>query len=586
MFRKIREKIETTSWMLPVLFALASFLLFLPALFLVQLPMMDVLTRYAPMADAFAAGDWNTAFHPRVPPYLPVVGGIFSYLFSCSGFMGVKLASLLMFSLSFLALIPLFRRIFSLRTTIIGGILAMFCSHYLRLVVAGLRESGKGFFFTLGAYALVRIYQEKQKKTGFLLLGLACGGMIYVRDDSVLAAILFVLTAMMMEICRSRSFPWRTLLFSCCAAVVIAIPLLASNYRMTGYPVPSYRFIPIVSKFVPYSVFGEPEFRKELMRNEKKWAEQQKNLEEKWAAEFSAKEQTKESGKQEIRPRQFNDIAREVYRPEAENYLTPRHFLMAFSKMIQGGHIYFIFPALLVIVLRICKKQWKTEETILLLVPVLHALLIFLQVLIADGRAWLTERYLLALSPMMLCWAGIALEAVYDFTKKWLNNDPLHKKLTAAVSVLLLCLLYVDSISAEIRSWTSSRQRARQLLLYEWAELVRNDYKGETGEPYFYLDHKAYRSFRRPRIYSEEFTELGYFSGGETMSLLFIWGDTRESYMRMYDMASIHYGGIDYLAEEVPGDWDAVPEGFEIMDDRKDVGGKRCILLKRKDTMQ
>lgn len=582
MFEKIKDKITTTSWMLPLLFAAASFLIFLPALFLVQLPCMDVLTRYAPMADAFASGDWETAFHPRIPPLLPVLAGCISFIFRCSGFTGVKLASLLMFSLSFFALIPLFRRIFSLRTAIIAGVLAMFCSHYMRLILMGLRESCKGFFFTLGAYALVRIYQERQEKTGFLLLGLACGGMVYVRDDSVLAAIFFVIGAIVIDCCRNKFFPWRTLLYTCCIAWVTVLPLLYSNYRMTGYPVPSNRFIPIMGSFIPQNMFGEPEFLKERRKENEYWQEQQRIIRER--DKKAAASQTDKSVKTEEGPSTFNEVAEEHYRPEAENYLEPRHFLRVLYNFIRGSFIYFFFPILFMICWRIYKKEWTREETIVLLVPVIHALLIFLQVLIADGRAWVTDRYLLALSPLLFGWAALAMEWGYDYSKQWLKRDLLHKRLTIALSVILLVLLYVDSISAEIRSWTSSRQRARQLLLFDWVELVRKDYKGNAQQAYFYLDPDSYQSFRRPRIYSEDFTELGYLSGGETMNRFYIWGDDRDSWERMYDVASVHHGSVDYLAERVPAGWTGdAPAGFEILDYRPGPKGKCFVLLKRKD---
>lgn len=583
MIEKIKDKIHTTSWMLPLLFAAASFLIFLPALFLVRLPCMDVLTRYAPMADAFAAGDWNTAFHPRVPPFLPGLAGCISFIFRCSGFMAVKLASLLMFSLSFFALIPLFRRIFSFRTTIVAGVLAMFCSHYMRLIVMGLRESCKGFFFTLGAYALVRIYQEKDRRMGYILLGTACGGMIYVRDDSVLAAIIFVIGAIIIDIRRNRIFPWRTLLYTCCIALLTVLPLLASNYRMTGYPVPSNRFIPIMSNFVPQNMFGEPDFLKKMREDDKYWKEQQRIIQEN--NRQAAPAAGDDAAKEEEGPRTFDEVAIQHYRPEAENYLEPRHFLRVFYNFIRGSFIYLFFPTLFMICWRIYKKEWKKEETIVLLVPVIHALLIFLQVLIADGRAWVTDRYLLAMSPMLFGWAAMAFEWAYDYSKQWLKRDLLHKRLTIGIAVTLMCLLYVDAISAEIRSWTSSRQRARQILLFDWVELVQNDYKADRKQAYFYLDPDSYQAFRRPRIYSEDFTELGYLSGGETMARFYIWGDDRKSWERMYDVASVHHGSVDYMAEEVPAGWTGdTPEGFEILDYRPGPKGKCYVLLKRKDT--
>ncbi|PWM82040.1 MAG: hypothetical protein DBX90_06470, partial [Lentisphaerae bacterium] len=61
-------------------------------------PAPDVATRYAPMAEAFAAGEWKYAFHPRIPMLHQTLAGCFCWLFGISGFAGCRLAAVLVFA--------------------------------------------------------------------------------------------------------------------------------------------------------------------------------------------------------------------------------------------------------------------------------------------------------------------------------------------------------------------------------------------------------------------------------------------------------------------------------------------------------
>ena len=97
----------------PFFYFLAALALALPLAACTVIPSLDVAGRYAPMADALAAGEWRYAFHPRVSPLLPVLGGVFSFLSGWSGFAGVKIAASLLFALAVFPLFALFKRVFS-----------------------------------------------------------------------------------------------------------------------------------------------------------------------------------------------------------------------------------------------------------------------------------------------------------------------------------------------------------------------------------------------------------------------------------------------------------------------------------------
>ena len=58
------------------------------------LPANDVVARYAPAAEAFAAGDWQYAFHPRFGVYFTAFSGIFVWLTGVDGVIACKIVSI------------------------------------------------------------------------------------------------------------------------------------------------------------------------------------------------------------------------------------------------------------------------------------------------------------------------------------------------------------------------------------------------------------------------------------------------------------------------------------------------------------
>ncbi len=573
---KLKTAIVEKSWLLPLLFFFFAFFSLLPAILIADLPQTDVLTRYAPMADAVSRGDWAFAFHPRIPPLLPFCGGVFAKVFHCNGYTGVKLASLLFFAMSFLALIPLFRRIFDLRTTILAGFLAVFGSQMMRLVVAGLRESGKMLFFSIAAYSLIRLWQEcrtKRTVVPFLLMGISCSGMIYVRDDSVLPAFLFLLAAVCIEIFRGRVFPWRTFVLSCIPAVILMVPLLGLNYKLTGYPVPSNRFISVVKKIgIPERIFDRTEKSGEMLEKPEGLESFSANIIHSGEGPASQPSQIDVQNSQRIK-----EVYSKYFKHEPEQPWDV--FWSTVESVLYGFYFIYFLPALLVAGYRIYRRLWRAEETILFLIPLLHFVLIFVQVLVADKIVFVSSRYLLALSAFYCCWTAVFVLQIYDFSARYLSAKLLNGCSVLAV-IVFLCVMYLDGMSLEVRERTSQDRREKRAVLYHWIELIRNDWKGPDRESCVFFDANTYHSFRRPVVYSDDFEELGYFTGGETNRYPYMGnGDKREIYERISDVLTI---GIfaDYFAVFVPDDWNDIPKGYRILDEQR-VCGDRCVLLKR-----
>ena len=157
----------------PFFYFLAALALALPLAACTAIPSLDVAGRYAPMADALAAGEWRYAFHPRVSPLLPVLGGVFSFLSGWSGFAGVKIAASLLFALAVFPLFALFKRVFSEQVACWGVLFFLFCSHVLRYAGEGLRDAGKTLPLAIAAWALIGLRSAPRQWRYYLWLGAA-----------------------------------------------------------------------------------------------------------------------------------------------------------------------------------------------------------------------------------------------------------------------------------------------------------------------------------------------------------------------------------------------------------------------------
>ena len=104
-------------------FFLLAFLLALLLAYFGDIPARDVANRYAPMADAFTLGDFEAAFHPRVPLLHPLLGGCISWILHVSGFAGVKIAGALAFALTVFPLMRMYRLIFQRKTAFLATFL-------------------------------------------------------------------------------------------------------------------------------------------------------------------------------------------------------------------------------------------------------------------------------------------------------------------------------------------------------------------------------------------------------------------------------------------------------------------------------
>jgi len=492
----------TAGWRFPCFIFVLSLLLCAFLSSLNDIPERDVAGRYAVMAEAFAAGDWDYAFHPRIPPVMPCCAGVVVWLTGCSGFVAAKTVSILFFAACVFPLYGIILRTFNENIARWGCVLLMFSSHLLRIAVSGLRDSSKGLAIIIACYAILCIWQQRAKLAGYLWCIAGAVLLTLTRGDCILYAALFMGAAFIFELYRQRSFffPWRTIL-----AVVLYLfclsPQLYYNYRMIGYPVPEVRYGMILNKFEQWSGFNIFYNHNAIMKLPD--------------AQTKEEAQKVNSVKELCTAGTVSAVSSNIFGDSStvpQNGYSVTEFI---DSLFKGFYPYFFLFALPVIVMRIYRRDWKVEESILLAVLMGHAFLIVMQILIFDKSLYVSRRYLIPVAPVAFGWSAIGMLGLWG----WLcSKIPVLEKRAAAPMVFAGCAiaLLADSAGPMIKDYTSCKKNTERKATIQIAEFIRNDFGGQAERINRELICLAYRSNRRPLILGD-LPVVGYCAGGQNI---------------------------------------------------------------------
>jgi len=118
--------------------------------------MADSCARYAPMADAFARGDFRYAFHPGYGLTFEAVSGALSFATGLSGIHSVQLSAFLFLALSAVVMFAFVKRMGASNEAAWWTFaLVLLAPDFFRYALDGLRETGKCLVFALVAYGVV-----------------------------------------------------------------------------------------------------------------------------------------------------------------------------------------------------------------------------------------------------------------------------------------------------------------------------------------------------------------------------------------------------------------------------------------------
>lgn len=199
----------------------------------------DTLTRYAPMADAFARGEWFYAFHPRFGVLFQVVSGTLAFLFGLDGARAAPLAAFLFLSLAAVAIWCCARRLWDERTAWYAFGFVLLSEITFRYSLNGLRESIKCLGFALVALGLI------DRRACWYGLGL----FVLITGFSYCFAIASVLAFAGCVACAVRG-AWRSLpgVIGGWLAGTLAVTVMIHAY--TGHWLPTPHFIKYLGGFL------------------------------------------------------------------------------------------------------------------------------------------------------------------------------------------------------------------------------------------------------------------------------------------------------------------------------------------------
>lgn len=208
----------------------------------------DVLVRYAPMAEAFAAGDWIDAYHPRFCVLFQVLTGIMVKFLGVSGLQACQIVAILFWGLSFPVLWIVLKRVFDDLTAYIAALL-LFLSVDLFLYAAdGLRDDCRILPILLSLLAFQYLLSTDEKKHTWkssLAMAAAQVFSITLRADCLPISTIILGTFVVLAFVRRNG-------------IVLIAPLLAwalsvgvvcgAVYWRTGWFVPSSQYIRLIER--------------------------------------------------------------------------------------------------------------------------------------------------------------------------------------------------------------------------------------------------------------------------------------------------------------------------------------------------
>jgi len=483
---------------------LAAFLLYLAPTLLDDYPSRDVAARYAPMAEAFAHGDFAYAFHPRLQCLHPLIGGCFTWLLGCDGFTGVKLASLLFFALCIFPLYGLFKELFDYRIALGGVIIYIFASKLARLGCSGLRESMKSFVILLLVYSIIMIWKNREQLTGYLWLGLGTGLAICTRNDLILFAALVLLFGGLLERCRYR-LSWRTSI-ALLVTLVAGLPEFIINYQLTGMAVPGSRFIVLFEKAfqclpTPGNVIllgGSTMlagFFSTIYAGHALWRIK--------------------SGRLLIYIGGAVLLLLLLLSMFVEGFLCNGEMLLEFLYSLGDGFGGIFLPfAILGIVFRLRQKKWTSLQTVVFALFLLHQISVVWQIILFDRYLYVSSRYLLPATPLLFGWVVYCITTLWHRGKQYLPK-PATRAMGCVLIMVTAFAFYADTVKPVWRLQIDSTDRRLKINMEQMAERIRTDYQGPRYfQPPF--DVNEYVANVRPRIYfncESKLSVTAYYAG-------------------------------------------------------------------------
>lgn len=202
----------------------------------------DTACRHAPMAEAFADGNWAEAFHPRFGIGLQVLSGLLVFVTGMDGYAACAVMASLAWAL---CLIPLFRvaeRVFDRKTAWLAVACFMIFPQALIWALKGLREPFKLLGILMAADVLVSLVKREGAVVAEGMAAVVL--LVCFKVDGVLLAFLLVVAMLAIDRLGRRSL-------SVAAVALLALqPMCWLVYYWQGWWVPAPQYIGVIKRLM------------------------------------------------------------------------------------------------------------------------------------------------------------------------------------------------------------------------------------------------------------------------------------------------------------------------------------------------
>lgn len=553
-FQPKDHEVENLSWQRrawPWWCFLAVLLLSVIPLVWSGLPQRDAAFRYIPMAEAFRDGDFAYAFHPR-PGFLHTfIAGIIAWLFGCDGFLACKLSSTLFMALAAFPLYGVMKLTYSRMAAEACTVTFVLASQLHRLTCSGLRDSHKTFLILMGAYALVLLYQQRENWKAYLLLGAMAGLGVITRGDMVLFMVLLFFWGLVLEF-KLKGFPWRSLAGGLLAAG-LTLPVILLNWRIAGTAVPEVHFDRIFMQWLHRH--PAPADTLLLMAG---------GLAISLAAAWLVRRVMDLGFGKWLAGLVLAGIIVVIYwKVSSPSFYLGDPLPIYLRSVFMGFFPVFAGCAVIGMVWRACRREWTRGDTLLAVLLFGHALQVCFQILVCDGKLYVTQRYLLPAMPLELGWAVYAILAAWN-----LLSSPFREKYPRLVwhvgflALILTAGSFLLDIHRPVFEALSEKMHREELMLQHVADIIRSDYKGKgTVAPKIDLDNYVPR--RSPGVlflfYAKQLKKIIPDGGRITLSVYLAGG-----------RIELTPENADYLVERIPDeripDWKDRPPRLVLLE--------------------
>lgn len=202
----------------------------------------DTSAYYARMAGQFGEGNYNRAFFHSIPPFVPVLAGLFCKL-GLSAWQSLKLVSGIFFIVSVYWSYRLGKLRLKPEKAQWCAMLYVCCSRLLRYGMAGQLEGAKMFFVLLAFEQALRFIHDRHWKN-LAVSGLACSLLALSRTEGVISIPLVCFLIILYPLVCSRNLHWSKRIMNGVLPCVVLLmlcfivwtPWIVYQYKVTGYP--------------------------------------------------------------------------------------------------------------------------------------------------------------------------------------------------------------------------------------------------------------------------------------------------------------------------------------------------------------